>query len=82
MLRDGLVYAGGLALLGWGLGEKKVESWLGGALLGYFIVWWILNGLNSSLQYRIMKLFNLLNDERVVSSELLLTQEPARKDIN
>lgn len=82
VLRDVLVYGGALAFLGWELGLDQVDDFAGGVLVSYFLFWWILNGLNSTLQYRIMKLFNLLNDERVVSSELLLTQEPVKTDIN
>lgn len=74
VLRDALVYGGLLGFLGWIGMERRLEGYYGAVLIACFMAWWVVNGINSTLQYRVMKLLNLLNDERVVSSELLLTQ--------
>lgn len=67
VVRDCLFYGGTIAVLAYCTSLHVIPLWWWGVLPGLFLVYWLMNYLNSSIQYRIMKLLNLLEDERVVS---------------
>lgn len=82
VVRDCLFYGGTIGILAYASSLPSIPVWWWIVLFAVFLFYWILNCFNSFLQYRTMKLLNLLEDERVVSPELLLTQQPVKIDVN